>query len=220
MDWLNIILVSISMSVDCMTIGATDGIQEPNMKKRKIFFIAFIFGLFQGMMPTIGYFVGYYFREKLEAYIPWIAFTLLCLLGIKNIFEWVKERIKEKKEKENPSEEKEAEEKKKLTIPGILVQGIATSIDALSIGFVYLNYSITNAMIVFSIIAVVTFALSLLTIFLGKKVGKWLEEWSGLIAGIVFIGIGLKILLESLLSPSSTASDVQLLASLFSYLPL
>lgn len=75
-------------------------------------------------------------------------------------------------------------------------------------------------MIVFSIIAVVTFALSLLTIFLGKKVGKWLEEWSGLIAGIVFIGIGLKILLESLLSPSSSASDVQLLASLFSYLPL
>lgn len=114
MDWLNIILVSISMSVDCMTIGATDGIQEPNMKKRKIFFIAFIFGLFQGLMPTIGYFVGYYFREKLEAYIPWIAFTLLCLLGIKNIFEWVKDRIKEKKEKENPSEEKEAEEKRNL----------------------------------------------------------------------------------------------------------
>lgn len=215
MDWLNIILVSVSMAVDCMTIGATDGIQEPNMKKRKIFFIAFIFGLFQGLMPVIGYFVGYYFKDKLEAYIPWIAFSLLTLLGLKNIFEWAKERIKAKKEKDNPETEKE-ETKKELSIPTILVQGIATSIDALSIGFVYLNYSVTNAMIVFSIIAVVTFSLSLLTIFLGKKIGGWLENWSGLIAGIVFIGIGLKILLESILSVPPTGNGTDSISYLFS----
>lgn len=215
MDWINTILVSISMSVDCMTIGATDGIQEPNMKKRKIFFIAFIFGLFQGLMPTIGYFAGYYFKDKLEAYIPWIAFALLAALGLKNIIEWIKERVKAKKEKEKPEEEQKKKEHKPLSIPNILVQGIATSIDALSIGFVYLNSTISEAMIVFSIIAVVTFLLSLLTTFLGKKIGGWLEDWAGLIAGIVFIGIGLKILLESLLStPSNTVADIQLLKNI------
>ena len=127
------------------------------MKKRKIFFIAFIFGLFQGLMPTIGYFVGYNFKEQLETYIPWIAFSLLTLLGLKNIFEWIKDRIKQKKEKEKPSE---AKEKKKhiLTIPNILVQGVATSIDALALGFVYLSYTITNAMFVFTIIGLVTFS--------------------------------------------------------------
>lgn len=197
MDWINISLVSVSMAVDCMTVGATDGMQEPDMKKRKIFFIAFIFGLFQALMPTIGYFIGYYFKEALEKYIPWIAFTLLALLGIKNIFEWAKERIEAKKKKEDSSDEKE--EKKKLSVPSILLQGIATSIDALSIGFVYLNSTISEAMIIFSVIGVVTFLLSFLTTFLGKKVGKWLENWAGLIAGIVFIGIGLKILLEGIL---------------------
>ena len=218
MDWINIILVSISMAVDCMTIGATDGIQEPNMKKRKIFFIAFIFGLFQGLMPTIGYFVGYNFKEQLETYIPWIAFSLLTLLGLKNIMEWIKDRIKQKKEKGTPSEAKK-EKKHILTIPNILVQGVATSIDALALGFVYLSYTITNAMIVFSVIGIVTFLLSLLTIFLGKKIGGWLENWSGLIAGVVFIAIGLKILLESILSFStSPAIDFQSISYIFTIL--
>lgn len=186
------------------------------MKKRKIFFIAFIFGLFQGLMPTIGYFVGYNFKEQLETYIPWIAFSLLTLLGLKNIMEWIKDRIKQKKEK--PSEAKE-EKKHILTIPNILVQGVATSIDALALGFVYLSYTITNAMIVFSVIGIVTFLLSLLTIFLGKKIGGWLENWSGLIAGVVFIAIGLKILLESILSSSaSPAIDFQSISYIFTLL--
>lgn len=203
MDWLNIILVSISMSVDCMTIGATDGIQEPGMKKRKIFFIALVFGLFQGIMPLIGYTIGYQFRSFLESYIPWIAFALLSLLGIKNIIEWAKERFSKKKEDET----EEKKEPKKLTVWGILVQGIATSIDALSIGFVYLDNTITEALIIFSIIAVTTFLLSLLTTFLGKKIGGWLVNWAGLIAGIVFIAIGLKILIEYLVSGSSSNSS-------------
>ena len=221
MDWINTILVSVSMSVDCMTIGATDGIQEPHMKKRKIFFIALVFGLFQGIMPTIGYFIGYKFKGALEKYIPWIAFTLLALLGIKNIVEWIMERVKLKKAKNNPEQENEGkEEHKPLTVWGILVQGVATSIDALSIGFVYLNSTIAEAMLVFSIIAIVTFVLSLITTFLGKKIGNWLEDWAGLIAGIVFIGIGLKILLESILSPGTAASDSSSVAMMLNYLTM
>lgn len=200
MGIINTIFVSISMAVDCMTISASDGIREPDMKKRKIFFIAFIFGLFQGLMPVIGYFLGYNFKEYLDPYIPWIAFTLLALLGIKNIAEWCKERFSKKKDDDSEEDKKD---KKKLTVPAILIQGIATSIDALSIGFIYLDSSIIDAMLVFLIIGVTTFLLSLLTTFLGKKVGGWLEKWAGLIAGIVFIVIGVKILLEGILPSSS-----------------
>ena len=81
-----------------MTIGATDGIQEPDMKLRKSLLIAFFFGLFQGVMPVIGYFIGYGFKGVLEKYIPWIAFALLTLLGIKNIVEWIKEKKKKRKQ--------------------------------------------------------------------------------------------------------------------------
>ena len=191
-DWINTMTVSVSMAVDCMTIGAADGVQHPEMKKRKIFFLSFIFGLFQGSMPIIGYFIGFSFRDALEKYIPWIAFGLLSLLGIKSIVSWIIERVKKKKGEEE-------EEKKELTIPTILLQGIATSIDALCIGFIYLSYPIPEAMLVFGIIGAVTFALSVLATFLGRLLGKFLENWAELISGICFILVGLKILLESIL---------------------
>lgn len=200
-NWLNSILVSISMSVDCMTVGATDGLKEPGMKKRKITLLAFFFGLFQYLMPTIGYFVFYLIiryglnesiTKSLSALVPWIAFILLTLLGIKNIIEWIKERKEEKKLEEN-------EKRNILGFKGILVQSIATSIDALCIGFVYspLQYSILDSQIIFLMIGIITFVLSFVTTLFGKKIGKHMMDWAELIAGVVFIGIGLKILLES-----------------------
>ena len=186
-----------------MTIGATDGIQEPDMKLRKSLLIAFFFGLFQGVMPVIGYFIGYGFKGVLEKYIPWIAFALLAFLGIKNIVEWIKER---KEEKTEATEEKEVKEVKKLTLPTILLQSVATSIDALSIGFVYLDSEIFDAMMVFLLIGVVTFILSFIALLLGKKIGSFLEKWAGLLAGIVFLIIGIKILLEGILPSSDTLS--------------
>ena len=197
MKFLSDFLVSVSMAVDCMTIGATDGIQEPDMKLRKSLLIAFFFGLFQGVMPVIGYFIGYGFKGVLEKYIPWIAFALLTFLGIKNIVEWIKER------KEEKTEVTEGKEVKKLTL---LLQSVATSIDALSIGFVYLDYEIFDAMMVFLLIGVVTFILSFIALLLGKKIGSFLEKWAGLLAGIVFLIIGIKILLEGILPSSDTLS--------------
>ena len=76
LDWVNIVLTSLSMSVDAMTVSAVDSIQEKNMKKTKSILIALVFGLFQFIMPLIGYFIGYSFKDILEAYIPWIAFSL------------------------------------------------------------------------------------------------------------------------------------------------
>ena len=190
LDWFNIVLTSLSMSVDAMTVSAVDSIQEKNMKKIKSILIALVFGLFQFIMPIIGYFIGYSFKDILEAYIPWIAFSLLTLLSIKSLIDWIKDR-KKKDEGE--------EVNKKISILEILVQGISTSIDALCIGFVYLNLNIANAMIVFSIIGITTFLLSLLTSIFGNLLANKLEKWAGLIAAIVFLAVGLKILIEGLI---------------------
>lgn len=190
LDWINILLTSLSMSVDAMTVSAVDSIQEKNMKKTKSILIALVFGLFQFIMPLIGYFIGYSFKDILEAYIPWIAFSLLTLLSIKSLIDWIKDR-KKKDEKE--------EVNKKISILEILVQGISTSIDALCIGFVYLNLNIANAMIVFSFIGITTFLLSLLTSIFGNLLANKLEKWAGLIAAIVFLAVGLKILIEGLI---------------------
>ena len=190
LDWVNIVLTSLSMSVDAMTVSAVDSIQEKNMKKTKSILIALVFGLFQFIMPLIGYFIGYSFKDILEAYIPWIAFSLLTLLSIKSLIDWIKDR-KKKDEGE--------EVNKKISILEILVQGISTSIDALCIGFVYLNLNIANAMIVFSIIGITTFLLSFLTSIFGNLLANKLEKWAGLIAAIVFLAVGLKILIEGLI---------------------
>ena len=190
LDWVNIVLTSLSMSVDAMTVSAVDSIQEKNMKKTKSILIALVFGLFQFIMPIIGYFIGYSFKDILEAYIPWIAFSLLTLLSVKSLIDWIKDR-KKKDEGE--------EVNKKISILEILVQGISTSIDALCIGFVYLNLNIANAMIVFSIIGITTFLLSLLTSIFGNLLANKLEKWAGLIAAIVFLAVGLKILIEGLI---------------------
>lgn len=202
MDWLNIILTSISMSVDAMTVGAVDGVEEEGMKKGKMLLIAFSFGLFQFIMPVIGYFIGYTFREQAKKWIPYIAFSLLAGLAIKSFLDWLKDFREEKKKGALSEEEREAKEnakKKKLSFWEIIVQDIATSIDAFCIGFVFMSYSIPDAMIVFIVIGVTTFALSFLTIFLGSKVADKLEKWGGLLAAVAFLGIGIKILLEGIL---------------------
>ena len=191
MDWINVCLTSVSMSIDAMTISAIDGLQEKKMKLQKTLFIAFVFGLFQFIMPVIGYFVGYSFKEELERYIPWIAFSILTLLGLKSLIDWYLDFRKKDQEKL---------EGKTFKFLEILIQGIATSIDALCIGFVFLDYDIPNAMLTFGIIGITTFILTLLTTTFGSKLASKLEKWASLIASIVFLAIGLKILIEGLIS--------------------
>ncbi len=192
-DWVDCILTSLSMSVDACSVNATNGLKEQNMKLRKMLLISLSFGIFQFVMPVIGYFLGHSFEKQLETAVPWISFALLFFLGAKSFADWLKERIHEKK-----GEEEEIQPKK-LGFVDILIQSVATSIDALCIGFVYLKYEIPSALIVFSIIGAVTFTLSFLSVFLSKIVAKPLEKWAGLIAAIVFVGVGIKILLEGIL---------------------
>lgn len=187
MDLINVSLVSLSMSVDACCVNAANAISDNEIKKRKLVLAAFLFGLFQGIMPLLGYFIGSSFKNYVEKYIPWIAFGLLFLLGIKSLIEGIKE-LKNKNEEEK---------NRKLTIPALLVEALATSIDAFCIGFVYMDESLENALIIFSIIALVTFVLSLLSGFFGKVIGKKLEKYAPFISAVIFIAIGLKILIES-----------------------
>lgn len=191
MDILQTLILSVSMAADTMCVGASDGIKENKIGYLKIAFIAFAFAFMQFIMPVIGYFIGFSFKDYLEEYIPWIAFVILTLLGIKSLYEGIKENINRKKDNKE-----EKEEEKKIGILEIFIQGIATSIDALSIGFININLSINDAMITFSIIGIVTFVLSFLATALGKLIGTKIEKIAPIISWLIFIALGLKFIIQ------------------------
>ena len=192
-DILTMILTSVSMSIDAMTVNATNGLEEKTIKQGKMVFLSFLFGLFQFGMPVLGYFVGQTFEQYVSAYIPWIGFGLLMLLGIKSLVDWIKETVERKKDGSEEPREKE------ISVGKMLVEAIATSIDALCIGFAYMWLPIGEAMLFFGVIGITTFILSYLSILLAKWLAKWLQNWAGLLAAAVFMGIAIKILLEGLL---------------------
>lgn len=174
------ILFGCGLAADASAVSMANGLEEANMKKSKMLFMAFMFGFFQAGMPLIGYFVGHAFIDYIEPFIPWIALILLGFLGIKMIIDGLKPKDDE-------------EELKKLTFRTIFVQAIATSIDALSVGLTFSNYSILEAIICCLIIAVVTFILSFICIIIGKKFGTKFENKAVIVGGIILIIIGLEI---------------------------
>ena len=192
-DILTMILTSVSMSIDAMTVNATNGLEEKTIKQGKMVFLSFLFGLFQFGMPVLGYFVGQTFEQYVSAYIPWIGFGLLMLLGIKSLVDWIKDTVERKKGGFEEPREKE------ISVGRMFVEAIATSIDALCIGFAYMWLPIGEAMLFFGVIGITTFILSYLSILLAKWLAKWLQNWAGLLAAAVFMGIAIKILLEGLL---------------------
>ena len=192
-DILTMILTSVSMSVDAMTVNATNGLEEKTIEQGKMVFLSFLFGIFQFGMPVLGYFVGQTFEQYVSAYIPWIGFGLLMLLGIKSLVDWIKETVERKKSGSEEPREKE------ISVGRMFVEAIATSIDALCIGFAYMWLPIGEAMLFFGVIGITTFILSYLSILLAKWLAKWLQNWAGLLAATVFMGIAIKILLEGLL---------------------
>lgn len=198
---LEIFLIGLSLSMDAFAVSVTDGLCYRNLTKVKGATIPLAFGLFQAVMPLIGYFVafglGQAFEEIFDKIDHWIAFVLLAVIGGKMIYDAIKQlRSKEEEIKE-----------KKYSVPEVLVQGVATSIDALFVGVSFaategLKNSIPNVLVGVAIIGVTTFAISLAGLLIGVKIGNVLKNKSGiatLIGGLVLIGIGLKILIEGLI---------------------
>ena len=148
-------------------------------------------------MPVIGYFVGYAVYDYIEVYIPWIAFAVMLILGLKSIIDGYKEyRERKKQVKEGEVCDTEA----KVKPLEIFMQTIATSIDALSVGFSLIGSvpKIFDAMMVFTTIGVVTFLLSFITIIFGKKIGTYVEKFAPFISGLIFIGLSIKFLVEAI----------------------
>ncbi len=204
MTWvlvLEIFLIGISLAMDAFAVSVTDGLCYHNLTKRKGVFIPATFALFQAVMPLIGFFIafglGQAFKQTFDEIDHWIAFILLFLIGAKMIFDAIKEF-------RSPEEEIQ---KKQFSIAEVLIQGVATSIDALFVGVSFaatdgLKESIPNVLISVLIIGCTTFIISLVGLLIGVKVGDILKKKAGIteiIGGIVLIGIGLKILIQGLL---------------------
>lgn len=193
------------LAMDACAVSMSDGLNEPKMKLRKMILIAATFGIFQALMPIIGYFAGHALIEYIGEYIPWIALTLLTILGGKMIFDGVREIVKAKKaaakaaDKSESAADGEEKAERKLTIKALAVQAVATSIDALSAGVSIADYAIANALIAALIIAVVTFGICIAALFIGKKFGDKLGSKAVILGGIILIGIGLEICLTGVM---------------------
>ena len=173
--------------MDACAVSMLDGFSEPKMKLKKTILIAVMFGLFQGLMPLIGYFIGFSVIIYIERWIPWIALVLLCFIGGKMLFEALKISDNELEEKiEN------------LTFKTILIQAFATSVDALSVGLTFSDYTIINAIICASIITIVTLIFSFVAVFLGKKFGTKLGKKAEIVGGIILVCIGIEIFITGL----------------------
>lgn len=193
---LSVFLVGISLAMDAFAVSICNGMIYQDLDKKKTIFMPLVFGLFQAIMPILGFYLGLLFIDKIEAFDHWVAFALLLIIGGKMIFDAIKE-LRSPQTEITP---------KKFSIAEVLLQGVATSIDALAVGF-SLNTILSGvedvqlwAWVSVLIIGVVTFAISLGGVFIGKKVGKLFRKKASvaeIIGGVVLILIGVKIVLES-----------------------
>lgn len=182
--------------MDAFSVSIANGLEEPSMKKARVCGIAGIYALFQFAMPLAGWFFVHSVAELFKAFqpfIPWIALILLAFIGGKMVFEgFSKKTAGDKEEEENKSNEP-----RKLTLTVLLVQGIATSIDALSVGFTTAGYSFLSALLSSLIIGVVTFSICVAGLVFGKKLGEKFSDKATIIGGFILIAIGLEIFIKS-----------------------
>lgn len=183
---VNSILFGVGLAMDAFSVSVANGLNEPNMPARRVLLVAGTFALFQTAMPLAGWLCVHSIAEAFQAFqpfIPWIALALLLFIGIKMIREGLQEE----------TEREEEEEKKLLRGGALLVQGIATSIDALSVGFTIAEYDLLSALTEAVIIGAVTFGICVLGVKLGKRLGLKLAGKASVFGGVILILIGLEI---------------------------
>lgn len=186
MDLITIILLAIGLAMDCFAVSIANGATLDRFHFGKFFSMAFLFGLFQGVMPLIGYLLGYKFIDYISAYDHWISLIILSFIGIKMI-----------KEDIWPDKDDNGEEKKGNNYAPVrlLILSIATSIDALATGLIFLSEP-DSIWIGVGVIALVSFLFSFGGSCLGLFFGKKIKMKFGIVGGIILIAIGVKILVE------------------------
>jgi len=183
MDLLTVFFIGLSLSMDAFAVSIADGMTIKNLRLHHTFLTAGVFGVFQAIMPIIGFYLASTFSDAISAFDHWIAFGLLLIIGGKMIYDAIKEM-----HEEDPPE-------RKFSVKKLLVEGVATSIDALAVG---ISFAVTKTPIFSSagIIGITTFVCCTAGVFIGKKLGGWLKNKAAIAGGIVLIAIGIKILLE------------------------
>ena len=186
--FLNSILLGVGLAMDAFSVSLANGLREPHMGGGRMAAMAGVYAGFQFAMPVIGWYCVHSFVEKFrvaEPFIPWIALALLCYIGGKMIWEGVSEH-RSKPEPEAPTGAQ-------LTAFTLVLQGIATSIDALSVGFTISEYTAIMALVCGLLIAAVTFVICMAGLSLGKRFGVHLGGKASILGGLILIGIGLEI---------------------------
>ena len=175
-------LLGVGLAMDSFSSSAVNGLNEPGMSRSKELLIAAVFGIFQGLMPLIGWFCVHEIAEAFESFhrlIPYIALILLLYIGGKMLIEGIRGQ--------------EENEKSVLSLKDLLIQGVATSIDALSVGFTIADYGFASALVSVLIIGVVTFVICIGGVEIGKAFGTKLSGKAQILGGVILIFIGLKI---------------------------
>jgi putative Mn2+ efflux pump MntP len=181
--------LGVGLAMDASAVSMANGLNDNKMRLKKIFLIAGMFGLFQGLMPLLGYILGHTLYEALdfiEKYhiIPIIALVILFIIGSHMIVEGINEIIERKKGEDSESNPTS------LTLKLLIIQAIATSIDALSVGIVISDYSVANAIVTSIIIALVTFMICIPSVYIGKRVGLKLGPYAQILGGSILVIIG------------------------------
>lgn len=188
--FVNSILLGVGLAMDAFSVSLANGLAEPGMRRRKMCGIAGVFGFFQFALPMIGWIcvhtiVGYF--QAFEKFIPWIALALLGYIGGKMLYENIR------------FGEEQTESAEKTGLATLLLQGVATSIDALSVGFTIADYEWKMALVCSILVAVTTFAVCLCGVCLGKKFGTRLAGKAGILGGTILIVIGLEIFITGII---------------------
>ena len=190
MFFFNSILLGIGLAMDAFSVSLANGMNEPCMKKRKLCLVAGTFSLFQFLMPMIGWICVHTFLQYFKAFeklIPWIALALLAFIGGKMLWEGI--RCKGEEECGCGG----------VGLVALLLQGVATSIDALSVGFTIAEYGVWEALAAALIIAAVTFVICMVGIIIGKKFGAGLEGKATILGGSILIVIGIYIFIKGMI---------------------
>ena len=194
MEWspvffLNSALLGVGLAMDAFSVSLANGLNEPDMKRGRMCGIAGMFAGFQALMPMIGWVcvhtIVQHFRS-FERWIPWIALILLLYIGGKMLIEGIRYRG-------------EDVERPRLGVYALMVQGIATSIDALSVGFTIAEYGFGMALACTLIIAAVTFAICVGGLVIGRRFGTRLAGRASILGGVILIAIGIEIFVKGVL---------------------
>lgn len=186
--FVNSILLGVGLAMDAFSVSLANGLQDPKMKRGKMAGIAGVFAGFQALMPMLGWIcvhtVMQYF-EAFEKFIPWIALILLVFIGGKMLMDGIKNKDEE-------------EESPALGFVALMVQGVATSIDALSVGVTNSGYNLPMALVSALIIAAVTFVICMAGIVIGKRFGTKLSNKATILGGLILIFIGVEIFIKGI----------------------